>query len=248
MRIVSLVPSLTEFLYDLGLEHEVVGITKFCIHPNQWFQEKTRIGGTKNPKIEKILELRPDLVIANKEENRKEDVEALQRHCRVLCTDINNLSEQEQALGDIAAAVGKSERGKMLIQEIKEGIATAKSWAQHHTALYLIWNNPIMIAGKNTFIDAVLSELGIENKASALPEPNRYPQLSEEQIQDTNADLLLLSSEPYPFKEKHLLHFQRLVPNSKILLVDGEVFSWYGTRMKFLPQHWRSLKSHISAG
>lgn len=245
MRIVSLVPSLTEFLYDLELEESVVGITKFCIHPEKWFREKTRIGGTKNPKIDAIIALKPDLVIANKEENRKEDVEALLPHCKVLVTDINNFDEMQTELQTIANLVGKSELGKEVISATIGELENIIPLKQKRTCAYLIWNDPIMSVQHPTFIQYMLDKVGLNNVVPTLNAASRYPELTENQLKELNPEVLMLSSEPFPFKEKHLIHYQKLLPNGLIIKVDGELFSWYGSRLKYFNKHWEALRSVI---
>ncbi|MGB0167312.1 MAG: ABC transporter substrate-binding protein [Luteibaculum sp.] len=241
MRIVSLVPSLTEFLYDLGLEKEVCGITKFCVHPEQWFRSKMRIGGTKNPKLPEILALQPDLVVANKEENRKVDIEGLQAAgIEVLITEINSLEDQERELKRLAKVCNKAELGAEIAEDISKSIQQLSKLDTEKSLLYCIWNNPKMFAGGDTFISSLTRHLGFKNLAENHIY-SRYPEISEEDIKDLNPDVLMLSSEPYPFKTKHLLDFQNLLPDTEILLVDGELFSWYGTRLKFLPAHWKSI-------
>ncbi len=240
MRIVSLVPSLTEFLYDLGLDQEVVGITKFCVHPNTWFRTKTRVGGTKTPKIDRIRELQPHWVICNKEENRKEDVEALSTFTQVLVTDINTWPEMESELLRLAATLDRINEAQTLLAGNNNWLPQQAS-ALGKRAAYLIWKDPYMAVGSQTFIHDTLTHLGLDNVIHTALGHARYPEVDLEALQELNLDLLMLSSEPYPFSQKHLLHFQEKLPSTKIRIVDGELFSWYGSRMKFLPSHWRAL-------
>ncbi len=229
-RIISLVPSQTEYLYDLGLNDEVVGITKFCIHPKEWYQSKVKIGGTKNVHIEKIKSLNPDLVIANKEENLKEDIEAIQSFCPVWVSDINTYSEALQMMIDVSILVGKQEKGRSIVNQIedkKNQFIIAQN-RMPKSAIYFIWRNPYMVVGKETFIDEMLDIAGFENR---IIDKNRYPTLSVDELISLNPEYILLSSEPYPFKQKHADELLAILPQLKIILVDGELFSWYGSRM-----------------
>lgn len=229
-RIVSLVPSQTELLYDLGLDREVIGITKFCIHPTKWFQEKNRIGGTKNINIEKIKKLKPDIVIANKEENLKEDIEKIQQFCYVWLSDIETYSEALHMIEMISTLVGKSENGNILIKQIESEKNKMHSdlKTRKQKVLYFIWKEPFMAVGKNTFIDEMMQLGGFQN---VIEDKLRYPILTMEEINDYQPEFIFLSSEPYPFKEIHQLEFQKMFPKAQVHLVDGELFSWYGSRM-----------------
>ena len=230
-RIISLVPSLTELLYDLGLEEEVIGITKFCIHPEEWFRSKTRIGGTKEVNFEKINELAPHLIIANKEENTKEQVELLAQKYDVLLTDVNNLEEALAMIQSIGLFTNKLPEATIISEKIKtrfdelELLALDKK--QTRTA-YFIWRNPYMVAANETFIHEMMKYCGLQNIFSG---ENRYPEIDLTQLKTLNCELVLLSSEPYPFTEKHKEEISKELPGMQIKLVDGEMFSWYGSRL-----------------
>ncbi|MFN7325504.1 MAG: helical backbone metal receptor [Chitinophagales bacterium] len=228
-RIVSLVPSQTELLYDLGLDREVVGITKFCIHPQQWYRSKTRVGGTKTVDVERVLSLHPNWVIANKEENVREQVEAISRHCSVYVSDIKTLEDAYNMMVDVGKITGKVDRAMDLVDRIRcgfEGYPLVGSHAER--VLYVIWRKPWMAAGGDTFIHSLISRCGWQN---ILADQLRYPEFTAEQLKKWNPDRILLSSEPYPFKERHVEEFRRLCPEARIQLVDGEMFSWYGSRL-----------------
>ncbi len=238
--IISLVPSQTELLSDLGLDEEVTGITKFCVHPTQWFQSKTRIGGTKNLDLEKIFSLQPDLVIANKEENLKEQVEEIAAHVPVWVSDVNNLQDAVTMIRSIGAITGKTEKAA----EIASGISTGFKILQLKPikACYLIWQEPFMTVGGDTFIHAMMKHAGLVN---VFDKHNRYPEVSIEAIRDSGAELLLLSSEPYPFKQSHADHLKTLIPGMKVILVDGEMFSWYGSRLLQAPAYFKQLRDYL---
>jgi len=241
-RIVSLVPSQTELLADLGLEAETVGITKFCIHPEAWFRSKTRVGGTKTVAIEKVRSLAPDLIIANKEENVQEQVEALCDIAPVWMSDINDLDAALDMIRSIGHITGRAEQAGSIANEIESRFAALDQHISHtNTAtLYLIWRQPWMSIGQDTFIHHIMHRAGLQNVCSAL---SRYPELSNEDIIRLDPALVLLSSEPYPFKEKHIAELQALLPNARILLADGEMFSWYGSRLLQTPLYLRTVLS-----
>lgn len=238
-RIISLVPSQTELLYDLGLSEELVGLTKFCVHPDEWFRTKTRVGGTKSLHIAQILNLNPDLVIGNKEENLQSEIYALEQHVPVWMSDIYSLEDALVMIRSMGVVVGKAERAQMLADEVAQGFSRLYlPEIKGKKVAYLIWNNPIMVAAANTFIDDILGVLGMENVFTGL---SRYPECSLEDIKNAAPDFILLSSEPYPFKERHLNEFREAVPRANVLLVDGEMFSWYGSRLRRAPAYFESI-------
>jgi len=224
--IVSLVPSFTELLFDLGLVKQVIGITWFCIHPKEELKGITKIGGTKNVKVDVVKGLNPTLILANKEENQKEQIEELSKDFDVLLTDNKTFQDDLDTIKGIAQIFDKEAIGSEILN-IKGRVFFKLSNALNGTFIYLIWKNPYMSAGMDTYINDLLQGLGLKNKIAK----NRYPALTENEIAELNPEYIFLSSEPYPFKEKDILELQNLCPNSKILLVDGEVFSWYGSRL-----------------
>lgn len=240
-RIISLVPSQTELLYDLGLGDQVVGITKFCVHPESWFRSKTRIGGTKAIKFELIQQLRPDLIIANKEENVKEQVEELARHYPVWVSDIHDLESSLDMIRQVGIVTGKEGKGNELAARIAERFAHLAQRLPHHGNIptaYLIWRNPWMTIGQDTFIHDMLTQCGLTNVFGHL---KRYPEISIDDLKKAECRLLLLSSEPYPFKQQHIDELKVEMPHTKIILVDGEYFSWYGSRLLGAPEYFLSL-------
>ena len=243
-KIVSLVPSQTELLYHLGLQTEVAGITKFCIHPQHWHQTKTRVGGTKNLDIEKIKTLQPDLVIANKEENVQAQVEELARQFPVWVSDVNTLPQASQMIHAIGNITGKTEAAATIISNIQKGFETFLKPESAPTVIYLIWQEPFMSIGGDTFISDMLERAGYTN---LLKNSSRYPTLTEAELKVLQPDLLFLSSEPYPFAEKHLQKFQQLLPHTKVALVDGEMFSWYGSRLQYAPAYFTQLQQQLKA-
>jgi ABC-type Fe3+-hydroxamate transport system substrate-binding protein len=237
-RIVSLVPSQTELLYDLGLHSEVVGITKFCVHPDTWRTEKTIIGGTKQVHFDKIQDLKPDVIIANQEENTKEIVEKCSAIAPVYVTNIKTLDDAFDMMLNLGELVNKTTQANKLVLHIKEEFNLLKDTCSGRF-LYFIWQNPYMVAGRDTFIHAVLSHFGFTNAIEDVY--SRYPEITKEKIEKLTPEYIFLSSEPYPFKEKHVQHLKTILPNAKIYLVDGEMFSWYGSRMRYTCNYIQSL-------
>ena len=237
-RIVSLVPSQTELLYDLGLDEEVVGITKFCVHPESWFRTKTRVGGTKQVHIEKVAALRPDLIIANKEENVKEQIEALEAIAPVWCSDIHTLADALVMIKEVGTLVNKKEKANEIAGQIQTDFASLLPWVLARNVAYGIWRNPWMWAGGDTFISDIIRRMGWQNALTAI---SRYPELSLDTLKEHQPEIVLLSSEPYPFKEQHIAEIQTVLPDTKVLLVDGEMFSWYGSRLLQVPAYLKSL-------
>ncbi len=228
-RIISVVPSQTELLFDLELGDDVVGITKFCIHPKKWFENKDRIGGTKNLNIQKIIELKPDLIIANREENTKEEIIELQKLFPVWTSDITNLTESLEMIQQIGLITSTSGLAIEICKKIALDFERLANYNfKVNRTLYLIWKKPYMTIGKNTFINDIMQKVGYKN---VIDSTENYPVLLAAEIMAYNPDLILLSSEPYPFKEKDILEFKNLCPKAQILLVDGEMFSWYGSRL-----------------
>lgn len=259
-RIVSLVPSQTELLYDLGLTDEVVGQTLFCIHPETQHKTKPRVGGTKNFKLEKIAVLNPDLIIGNKEENDQKGIEELAKHFPVWMSDIQTLEDSMEMIRQIGVLLQKEQEAIMLVDRIQESFKKLDvgGWRLDQTltsnvkqqipnnklqTAYFIWRNPWMVAGHDTFITDMLTRLGFENVFAT--ERSRYPEITGEMITNSNIDLILLSSEPYPFKQEHIDELQILCPKAKILLVDGELFSWYGSRLVHSANYFRALLKQI---
>lgn len=241
-RIVSLVPSQTELLAFLGCDEEVVGITKFCVHPSGWLKSKMRIGGTKNPNIERIKLLKPDLVIANKEENRKEDVIAISKFAPVWVSNIEDLTSAYQMISDIGYLCNKEKMAQELVYAIKFAWNELPCFHQK-SVLYAIWKDPYMFAGKNTFINHILNKMGLTNFATDFD--NRYPTLTLETIAGLKPDFLFLSSEPYPFTHKHLATFESILPKTHITIVDGEYFSWYGSRLLEAAHYLKDLTTTL---
>ena len=237
MKIISLVPSITETLFDFGLtHHEVVGRTKFCIHPEDLVKNVEIIGGTKNLNIEKIKSLKPDLIIANKEENDKIQVEELMKYFRVWVTDIATFQDNQNFLWEMGMVLKKRALAENFIKQIDALFSEIKNSKFDNKVAYLIWKNPYMTIGSDTFIHEIVGKLGFEN---LFKDQVRYPEISVEQMKA--ADLVFLSTEPFPFQQKHIEELQKELPDQKIILVDGEAFSWYGTHLAKCGNYYRNI-------
>jgi ABC-type Fe3+-hydroxamate transport system substrate-binding protein len=236
-RIISTVPSQTELLFDLGLSGQIVGITKFCIYPANAIQSKTKIGGTKQLNVELIKSLQPDLIIANKEENERSQVEGLMQQCPVWISDVNNLDNALQMISSIGAIAGKATEAKKITQQVSTSFSFIKPAINQLSVAYMIWRKPYMTAGKQTYIDYMLNRCGLRNVINE----TRYPEVNAYQLAELNPNVVLLSSEPYPFKQKHIDEFKTILPNASVVLVDGEMFSWYGSRMLYAAEYFAEI-------
>jgi len=241
-RIVCLVPSITELLYDLGLADQVCGRTKFCIFPNQGFPNAKIIGGTKNVHVDKVLDLKPDLVIANKEENVKDQVMALAEATNVFTTIVRNSKEALDMISDIGKITGKADEAQSMIQQFTREKSEFKD-RRTLSMVYLIWQEPYMTVGGDTFISAFMEDFGFIN---CFKESNRYPEVSISDIREKNPDVVLLSSEPFPFAEKHQKEINE-ISGIKTLLIDGSICSWYGSRMLKAQDFFKTFKQQIEA-
>ncbi|KQT26184.1 iron ABC transporter [Chryseobacterium sp. Leaf405] len=242
MKVVSLVPSITEALFDLGLtENEIIGRTKFCIHPEEKVKNVAIIGGTKNINIDKIKALQPDLILANKEENIKEQVEALMNDFKVIVTNVENIEDNYYLLKNLGKIFNKEERAQNFNLKIYEILNQSKIKSNIKVA-YLIWKNPYMTVGSDTFIHKILGEIGFEN---IFKDQKRYPEIQTEDL--AKADIIMLSSEPFPFKEKHIEELKEFYPDKKIMIVDGEAFSWYGTHIAKCENYFKELIAEVES-
>jgi ABC-type Fe3+-hydroxamate transport system substrate-binding protein len=249
LRIISLVPSQTELLHDLGVD--VVGITNFCKYPNEWRTTKPKIGGTKKVDHAKIHALHPDLILGNKEENEKSDIELLEKEYPVWMSDIYNLEDALEMIRQVGALLQVTEAAETLVDEILRQFQKLPSMPltsshdssvpRRTSAAYLIWRNPYMVVASDTFIDDMLRRSGYDN---IFADKTRYPIVSLADLETLQPDVIFLSSEPYRFQKSHVEEFKKASRNVK--LVDGEMFSWYGSRLRYSPDYFQSMaKSKI---
>ena len=234
-RIISLVPSQTEYLFDLGLEESIVGITKFCIHPKDKVSNIKSVGGTKNCRLDIIDQLNPAIIIANKEENTQKDIEYLQQKYPVYLSDIYTISSSIKMMQDLGIIFKKEEAATRIINSIQNAFKEISIDTIKKRAVYFIWRKPWMTVGRDTFINEMMNVFGFENLYAS---KNRYPEIDLEELKILAPEYILLSSEPFPFKQRHIDEVKSVCPNSKILLVDGELFSWYGSRLQHTASYY----------
>ncbi|WP_418636834.1 ABC transporter substrate-binding protein [Winogradskyella sp.] len=230
-RIISLVPSQTELLVDLGLEASIVGVTKFCVHPKHLRISKAVVGGTKQINLEKIKALRPDIILCNKEENTKEIIESLEAIAPIHVSDIYNLEDCFELItmyGEIFNIKRTTSTLVANIQLEREAFQLQYQDIDKLKVAYFIWKKPWMVAASDNFVDAMITEAGFINSYS---NEKRYPEIDLNDPKLKEADLIFLSSEPFPFKEAHVVELQSKFPEKTIKIVDGELFSWYGSRL-----------------
>ena len=243
-RIISLVPSQTELLFHLGLDKEVVGVTKFCIYPTDWKTRKTIVGGTKNIKMDLIKELNPDLIIANKEENDEDSLRKLMSIYPVWVSDIKRLEDAFHMILSVGRITNSESTSFTWTEKIKKQFKILSLLPkQPRRVAYLIWSNPLMSVNQDTFIHSLLELNQWDNCFK--DKLNRYPEITEEELVDSNPELVFLSSEPFPFKDKHIDRFKQLLPESRVVLVNGEYFSWYGSRLVDSPAYFSSLHKSL---
>ena len=245
-RIISLVPSQTELLFDLGLEESIVGITKFCVHPYHLKSTKTIVGGTKKVNYEKIRALQPDVIICNKEENTLEIVEELRKISTIWITDIVTIQDNIQMIHDFGQIFNKRTQAQNLIDKTNSACQDFQNFINEkpiQKVAYFIWKNPYMVAGSDTFVNELLKLSHFQN---IYLDKGRYPEIKLENLRnDGDPDLIFLASEPYPFKEEDAFEIGRFTHHAKTIFVDGEMFSWYGSRLIKSFEYFKLLHSRI---
>lgn len=246
MRIVSLVPSQTELLFDLGLEDKLVGITKFCVHPYHLKSTKKIIGGTKKVHVEKIRLLQPDIIIANKEENTEEIVEAMKLIAPVWVSNIITIEDNLQMIEEFGKIFAVRTTARQWIDKINFGLEDFKSYIsdkETKRAAYFIWKNPYMVAGGDNFVNEMMKL----NKFSNIYEANgRYPEVIVQKMRiQGDPQILLLSSEPFPFKDEDAFELGRHTHHAQTIFVDGEMFSWYGSRLVKAFPYFKQLRERL---
>ncbi len=248
-RIVSLVPSQTELLSSLGLHEEVVGITRFCVHPAAWHDSKVIVGGTKLLRTDRIRELRPDLIFANLEENTKQDVQRIEDIAPVFVTNVRTLDEAIDMIEAVALLTNRASAGAHIASAIRSAFETLAGDLGGDAlatlrAAYLIWRNPYMSVGGDTFIHDMMVRGGFENVFGSLV---RYPLITVSDLVDASPKVVFLSSEPFPFLKKHLPEIAAILPAAHIQLVDGQLFSWYGSRLIHTPDYLWQLREEMGS-
>lgn len=240
-RIISLCPSQTETLFALGLAGRIVGRTRYCIHPAEAVRTIPVVGGTKKVDIPAVRALEPDLIIAEKEENTPQDVELLSEIAPVYVTNVESYEQALISIVELGDITGKRATAENIVRQIKEAFETIPRATQPLRVLYLIWRKPFMAAGTRTYINSIIERLGWQNAAAHLPA--RYPTI-DDPIQ-VKPDIVLLSDEPYPFKEKHIPEVQQAWQGAEVRIVRGDYFSWYGVRMREAATYLAQLAEEI---
>ena len=233
-RIVSLVPSITELLFDLGLGPWVAGRTTFCVHPRPAVEAVPRVGGTKTVRIDRLRRLRPTHVIVNVDENRRSDVEAIEAFTpHVIVTHPLDPADNPALYRLLGSIFGREEAAERLAGAFAEALGTVEAAAARlppRRVLYLIWKEPWMTVSRDTYISRTLALVRWETAAH---DPGvRYPEVRLGEPLFAGADLVLLASEPYPFKPSHAALVRAAPGGSEvpIALIDAEMVSWYGSR------------------
>ncbi|MEM6720414.1 MAG: helical backbone metal receptor [Bacteroidota bacterium] len=245
-RIVSLVPSQTELLYDLGLEERIVGITKFCVHPYHLKSTKTVVGGTKKIKLEKIKALQPDIILCNKEENTKDIVETLEKLYPVHVSDVKTIDESLEMISQYGTLFKCNTEASKINNKIEFHLKDFQEFVKDipvQKVAYFIWRKPWMVAGQDTFINYLLTLCKFENIYES---HGRYPEVEIKKIRlEGDPEIVMLSSEPYPFKEEHAFELGRFTHHAKTVFVDGEYFSWYGSRLAKAFDYFKLLHQRL---
>ncbi len=234
MRLVSLCPSLTELVFELGLGDRLVGITEYCVRPPEGVPRIEKVGGTKDPKVERIKELQPDLVLLNEEENRREDADALDTLGIATHTSFPRTVEEVAAtVRELSARLGVAPAGQRVANGIDVALERARAATRGQRPVrfaYLIWRKPWMTAAEGTYVSSLLEAAGGDNVVG--PCPTRYPSISGAQLASADPCAVLLSTEPFPFQPKHVAELAaatELAP-CRFRIVDGELLSWHGAR------------------
>ncbi len=244
-RIVSLVPSQTELIVDLGLEDSLIGVTKFCVHPKHLRQQKTIVGGTKQVNIDKIKALKPDVILCNKEENAKAMITDLEQIAPVHLSDIYTIDDSLELINSYGKLFDKTLEAKQMVNAIQDKHHCFKTSIEGRSKLkvaYFIWKNPWMVAANHNFIHSMLQLNNFENVFQNL---TRYPEIKLSELKEAQLDVILLSSEPFPFKPKDVEALALEFPNTTIKIVDGEAFSWYGSRLLKAFDYFKVLHSTL---
>jgi iron complex transport system substrate-binding protein len=233
-------------LVDLGLESSIVGITKFCVHPYHLKQTKTVVGGTKNIHLEKIKQLQPDFILCNKEENTKEIVEQCEQIATTHVSEIYNIQDSIDLIKTYGELLSCRTEASKIIEKINFNLNNFNAFIADKEVLkvaYFIWRKPWMVAANNTFIDYLLELNKFEN---IYKDKERYPEVEIKNMHlEGNPDLLFLSSEPFPFKEEHALELGKCTHHAKTIFVDGEMFSWFGSRLIKAFDYFQQLRERI---
>lgn len=238
-KIISLVPSITELLFDLELDGKIVGVTNYCVHPLSKTKEVVKIGSPKQIDVETIKEIQPDLIFASKEENSKADITYFLGNGNIFVSDVKSFEESLSMIYEIGQLTGKDKEAQKKIKKIHSKLKGFPVLSKPKKIAYLIWEEPFMTINNDTYIHSILELCGFENVFAE--QKARYPEITENDLMNSDAEYIFLSTEPYPFTKKHAKRFNKNFNRKKSLVVDGEIFSWYGTRILKLPKYMEKL-------
>tara|TARA_R110001583_G_scaffold145096_1_gene297105 strand:- start:42195 stop:43001 length:807 start_codon:yes stop_codon:yes gene_type:complete len=247
-RIISLVPSQTELLCDLALENELVGITKFCVHPFHLKSTKTIVGGTKKVDFEKIKELNPDFILCNKEENSYDMLPELEKIAPTYFSDVNNLNDSIDLILHLGSILNRRTESDNLAHKIEFKLADFNQFIKDkptRKVAYFIWAKPWMVVGNDTYINEMLKLNKFENIYDNM---SRYPKVEINKIRhEGDPDVVILSSEPFPFKDEHAMEIASFTNRSITVFGDGEMFSWPGSRMLLAFDYFKELHKKLES-
>ncbi|MDV7185984.1 helical backbone metal receptor [Lutibacter sp. TH_r2] len=247
-KIVSLVPSQTELLYDLALENEIIGITNFCVHPFNLKSTKVIVGGTKKVDYEKIKELKPDFILCNKEENSYEMLPELEKIAPTYFSDVNTIQDSIDLILHLGSILNRRTESDNMAHKIEYKLADFKEYMKNkpiRKVAYFIWANPWMVAGNDTYINEILKLNKFDNIYGHM---SRYPKINIEKIRwEGDPDVLIFSSEPYKFEDKHAMEIGSFTNRSITVFGDGEMFSWFGSRMLLAFDYFKELHKKLES-
>lgn len=226
-RIVSLVPSQTELLFDLGVGDRVVGVTRYCVEPARARERAETVGGTKRVHLDRVRALEPDLVLANREENTPEIVETLEAEAPVWVSDVRTLGDALAMIRSVGELVGRESEARELAERAGSVVRETES-DRHWRVAYPVWTDPWHVAAGDTFIDHMLARAGLLNVFGDL---SRYPHVDGELLSERRTEVLLLPDEPFPFDASHVRELSERYPTVRVVALDGKIFSWYGSRL-----------------
>lgn len=226
-RIISLCPAITTTLFSIGLDKEIIGRTRYCLFPENKVEQLEVVGGTKDINLEKIRTLNPDLIIAEKEENTEEIVLQLEKEFPVYVFEVQSIEDNDRMIQDLGQLTNKETASARLREQILQALGSLPN-LQGKKVAYMIWQNPFMVVGDDTYINALLGAMNLVNPFTAVE--GRYPVVTLEDLQQMDLDYLLLATEPFRFKERHVEKMASLLTTVQVSLIDGEMF-WYGVNM-----------------
>ena len=238
-RIISLVPSQTELLFDLGLDEEIVGVTEHCVLPADKVASRAKIGAIKRFDFQAIAALNPDLIIGSRDENYRQGILRLQQEYPVWMSNIATLADALDMISRVGQLVNRAANAERLVREITASMAALPDFPPLQAA-YLIWKEPFMAAGGGTFINDMLKRCGFRN---IFDHHSGYPRIEVDELAE--ASVILLSTEPFDFSVNDAAFFRGKFPDALVRSVDGRIFSWYGSHMRYGAEYFRRLRASL---